>query len=104
MPPVRCRVSNSSLTGTDRMKSYDRGSSAVRHIPSSGQPALAALVALHLAERLAVTLRYTEVEFLHVLVLAQHMRKPVHHHAAGFENVSVGGVFERHVGVLLCQQ
>src|SRR3954471_13171240 len=71
---------------------------------SSSQPSLPSLVALHLAETFAVALGYAEIKFFHVLVLAQALGRAVHDDAAGFQDVAVGGVFERHVGVLLGEQ
>src|SRR6202171_3654480 len=68
------------------------------------QPSLAALVMLHVAERLALAFGDAEIEFLHVLVLAQRLRLAVHHDAAALEDVTVSGVFQRHVGILLGEQ
>src|SRR4051812_33140377 len=71
---------------------------------SSSQPSLPSLVALHLAKTFAVALGYAKIEFFHVLVLAQALRRAVHDDAAGFQDIAVGGVFQRHVGVLLGKQ
>src|SRR6266481_2885763 len=65
------------------------------------QPALAPPVVLALAERLAPPFRHAEVEFLHVLVLAQGLGIAVEHHAAAFQHIAVARVFQRHAGVLL---
>src|SRR5438876_7308997 len=70
----------------------------------SCKPALAALVALHVAEALAVTAAHAEVELFHVLVVAQALRRAVHHHAAVLEDVAIVGIAQRHVGVLLGEQ
>src|SRR5438552_15846620 len=73
---------------------------------SSREPALAALVALHVAVALALARGRAgaEVELAHVLVLAQRCRGAVHDHPAAFQDVAVVGVAQRHVGVLLRQQ
>src|SRR5262245_25605225 len=68
------------------------------------QPALAPLVGLHVAEALAVAAADAEVELGHVLVRAQCLGLSVHDDAPGLEDVAVGGVLERHVGVLLAEQ
>src|SRR5947199_9256863 len=68
------------------------------------QPALATPVVLALAERLATAFRHTEVEFLHVFVLAQRPRIAVEHHAAALQHVAVARVFQCHARVLLRQQ
>jgi hypothetical protein len=73
-------------------------------IAGSGKPALAALVVLDVLERAPPLAANTEIEFLHVLVLAQILGLAIHDDAAGFENVAVGGVAQRDVGVLLGQQ
>src|SRR5438445_104536 len=70
----------------------------------SGEPAFAAFVVLGVAERLPLAFGDTEIEFLHVLVLAQRLGGTVHHDAAVLEDVAVTGVLERHVGVLLGEQ
>src|SRR5579883_1947777 len=70
----------------------------------SRQPALAALVVLHVAEALASALRDAEVELLHVLVLGERAGLAVHDDAAVLENVAVARVIQRHVGVLLGEQ
>src|SRR5690606_30146049 len=49
-----------------------------------GEPPFALLVALDRTERPAVPFRDPEVEFLHVLVLAQRLGRTVHHHATRF--------------------
>src|SRR6185436_708086 len=59
---------------------------------TSRQPALAPLVGLHVAEALALGAADAEVEFLHVLVLAQRLGIAVHHHAAVLQDVAVAGI------------
>src|SRR5580765_1572030 len=73
---------------------------------SSGEPALAALVALHVAVTLALARGRAgaEVELAHVLVLAQRCGGAVHDDAAAFQDVAVIGVAQGHVGVLLGQK
>src|SRR5665213_2516909 len=70
---------------------------------SSGQPALAPLVALHVAIALAVAagMAGAEIELAHVFVLAQGGGGAVHDDAPALENVAMVGVAQRHVGVLL---
>src|SRR5262249_44820157 len=75
-----------------------------RYPGRSGEPALAALVVLGVAERFALALGDAEVELLDVLVLAQRLGVAVHDDAAVLEDVAVARVFERHVGVLLGEQ
>src|SRR5947207_14339429 len=71
----------------------------------SGQPALAAAVALDLAIRLAAAdLVQAEVELLDVRVLRQHVRLAFEHDAPGLEHVAVIGKRERHRRVLLYEQ
>src|SRR5579883_423531 len=72
--------------------------------PCSRQPALAALIVLHVAERPSLALRDAKVEFPHVLVLCRRLRLAVHHHAAVFKDVAVARASERHAGVLFGQQ
>src|SRR5450432_385866 len=88
--------------------SVRRASASARATTSllSGEPALAALVALHIAVALAFARARsgTEVELAHVFVLAQHRRRAVHDDAAAFQYVAVVGVAQCHVGVLLGQQ
>src|SRR5262245_11687388 len=75
-----------------------------RNPPGLSQPALAPPVVLALAERFAAAFRDAEVEFLHVLVLAQRLGVAVEHHAAAFQHVAVARIFQRHAGVLLRKQ
>src|SRR5258708_28112941 len=68
------------------------------------EPALAPAVVLDVAERTATLAADAEVEFLHVLVLAQARGLPVEHDAAVLQDVAVMGEAQRHVGVLLREQ
>ncbi|KAI1691008.1 hypothetical protein DdX_22163 [Ditylenchus destructor] len=77
---------------------------AAKTLERSSQPPLAALVALDVAEALAIRAADTEIELLHVLVLAQALRLAVHDDAAVLQDVAIGGVAQRHVGVLLGQK
>src|SRR5580704_14551376 len=70
----------------------------------SSKPALAPSVVLDVAERAATLAADAEIEFLHVLVLAQGRGVAVEHHAAVLQDVAIMGVAQRHVGVLLGQQ
>src|SRR6478752_7282290 len=65
---------------------------------SSGEPALAALVALHVAVALALARGRAgaEIELAHVLVLAQRRGSAVHDDPAAFQDVAVVGVAKRH--------
>src|SRR4051812_22997488 len=71
---------------------------------TSGQPALAALVALDVPEALALAAADAEVELLDVFVGREVGRRAVHHDAAALQDVAVVGVLQGHVGVLLGQQ
>lgn len=56
----------------------------------SGQPALAALVVLDIAERLALTAIAVEpqVELLDILIVEQLLRRAVHHDLAGLHHIA----------------
>src|SRR5262249_37305931 len=86
---------------TSRYAAHHRGPRASR---PSGEPALAAPVMLHVAVALAAAGGEAEVEFLHVVIGAQTVRRPVHDDAAVLQDVAVIGVAERDVGVLLGEE
>src|SRR5436190_4260970 len=65
------------------------------------QPTLAPPVGLHVAEAPAARGGEAEVELLYVLVLRQALRLAIHHDASVLEDVTVVGVAQRDVGVLL---
>src|SRR5450432_1717350 len=78
-----------------------RASVSARAISSpSGEPALAALVALHVAVALALARSRpgAEVELANVLVLAQRRGRTVHDDPPAFQDVAVVRVAQRHVG------
>src|SRR5260221_8501240 len=68
------------------------------------QPPLAAAVVLAVTKRFAPAFGNAEVEFLHVFIFGQRLGLAVHHHTAIFENVTVAGVAQRHVRILLGKQ
>src|SRR5215467_15255139 len=96
VPNIARRCTN----GTSRHR-CERGERPRTH---SRQPTLAALIVLHVAERLPLAFRDAEIELLDVLVLRQRFRLAVHDDAAVFQDVTVTGVSERHVGVLFGEQ
>src|SRR4029077_12532889 len=69
-----------------------------------GQPPLAPLVVLDVAERFALALGNAEVELLDILVLAQRLGLAVHDDTAVLQDIAVARVFQRHIGVLLGEQ
>src|SRR5690606_10519631 len=71
---------------------------------SALQPALAASVGLHVAEGTPSLLGDPEIELAHILVLRELPGRAIHHDAAVLQNVTIVGILERHVGVLLGQQ
>ncbi len=70
----------------------------------SREPALAPLVVFDVPEGAPALAADTEIELLHVLILAQRLRLTIEHDPARFQNVSVFGIAQRHIGVLLCQE
>src|SRR6187455_1928278 len=91
---------------SSRASGFNDSASARAMARSSGQPALAALVALHVAIALSLArgAAGAEVELAHVLVLAQGRRGAVHDDTAALQDVAVVGVAQRHVGVLLGEE
>src|SRR3954471_16914897 len=75
----------------------------IRHV-GSGKPAFAAAVVLDVAIALPDAATDAEIEFLYVLVLAQIRSLAVQHDSAVLKNVSVAGVAEGDIAVLLRNQ
>src|SRR6478609_5360974 len=73
-------------------------------VTTSSEPAFAAPVMLGIAKALAAARRQAEIELFDILVGRQLLRRPVHHHPAVFQDISVVGVAQSNRRVLLCEQ
>ena len=78
-----------------KSRNYTTAALMVRQAHHEGyylQPALAAAIALHVAERPAAFAGDAEVEFAHILVIAQRARRAVEHDAPAFQDITEFGI------------